>query len=75
MIRINSDWKFGLDQSKLGLIRIENLVSDWFEFIQIVASDYIGLGRIVFYHFSSNEIQNVFRIGSEWLALARIQIS
>ena len=26
MIRINSDWKFGLDQSENGYIRIENLV-------------------------------------------------
>ena len=39
MIRINFDWKFGLDQCELGLIGIENLVSDSFEFILIVASD------------------------------------
>ena len=29
-IWINSNWKFGLGQSRLGLIWIENLVSDWF---------------------------------------------
>ena len=38
-IRIHSDWKFGLDQSEFGLIRIENLVSDSFGFIRIVSSD------------------------------------
>ena len=32
-------WKFSLDQSGLGLIRIENLVSDWFRFSRIVDSD------------------------------------
>ena len=30
---------------------------------------------MIFDRFSSNEIQNVFRIGSEWFALARVQIS
>ena len=39
MIRINFDLKFGLDQSELALIRTDNLVSDWFGFIQIVALD------------------------------------
>ena len=38
-LRIDSDWKFDLDQSELGFIRIENLVSNWFGFIRIVASD------------------------------------
>ena len=37
-----------------------------------IKSDWVGS---IFYRFSSNEIQNVFRIGSEWFALARIQIS
>ena len=36
MIRINFNEKFDLDQSELGLIRIEKLVSDWFGFIRIV---------------------------------------
>ena len=39
--------------------------SDWFGFICIVASDWIGLGQIDFYHFSSNELQKIFRIGSD----------
>ena len=37
--RINFDWKFVSDQAEIGLIRIENLVSAWFGFIKIVASD------------------------------------
>ena len=65
-IRINptSDW--------FGLIWIANLVSHSFEFIRIDVSELIGL---IFNRFSSNEIQSVFRIGSEWFVLARIQIS
>ena len=43
-IRINSDWKFGLDRCEFGLIRIKNLAYDWFQFIRIVASNWIGLG-------------------------------
>ena len=39
LIRINSDWKFDLDQSELGLIRNKNLVSDWFAFMRIHALD------------------------------------
>ena len=73
-IRMNqrSEWfgliSFGLNQSELGLIRIENLVSDWFGFSRIRSDR-------SFYRFSPNELQNVFRIGSEWLIpLARIQI-
>ena len=31
--------------------------------------------ELIFDRFSSNKIQNVFQIGSEWFALARIQIS
>ena len=49
------------NHSELGLIRIKNLVSDW-------------CGSI-FYRFSSNELQNFFRISSEKFALARVQIS
>ena len=63
-IRINSDWKFGLDQSRLKLIRIKNLV-------RIDVSGRIGL---TFDHFLSNEIQNVFRISSEWLSMVQQQI-
>ena len=47
MIRINSDWKFGLDQSELGFIRIENLVSDWFGMIRIGSDTDIGIVLIV----------------------------
>ena len=71
-IRIDSDWKFGYYQSELALFWIENLFSDWFGFIRIDVSQLIGF---IFDRFLSNEIQNVFRIGSEWFALARIQIS
>ena len=45
MIQINSDWKFGLDQSELGLIRNENLVFDWFGFIRIGSDIDIGMNR------------------------------
>ena len=38
-IRIDSDWKFGLDQSKLRMIWIENLVSDWSDWC-------LGINRI-----------------------------
>ena len=56
-------------------IRI-NPISDWSklnfqsELIWIVPTS----NSFVFDHFSSNETQNVFRIGLEWFALARIQI-
>ena len=66
-INTKSDW--------CGLIWIANFVSDWFGFIRIDVLELIGLSRIVFDRFSLNEIQNVFRIGSEWFVLARIQIS
>ena len=45
-IQIDSDWKFGLNQSETGLIWIENLVSDWSGFIRIDALELIGLSRI-----------------------------
>ena len=35
-------------------------------------SDWVGL---IFKRFSTNEIENTFRIGSDWLAMARSQIS
>ena len=69
LIWIDSDWKFGLDQSEFGLIRIG---SDSFALLT-------GLNRIrldrFFYRFSSNDLHNVFQIGSEWFELARTQIS
>ena len=58
-----------------GLIRNENLVSDWFGFIWIDVSELIGLSRIDFWPFFIKRDQNVFRIGSEWFTLARIHIS
>ena len=73
-----------------GLILIENSVSinsssDWFglkTWFRIGSDSYVLLPRIksdegesIFYRFSSNELQKVFRIGSEWFALVRIQIS
>ena len=68
-IRMNpmSEW--------FGKILIENLVldcSDSFALISRNESDQVGL---IFDSFSSNDVQNVFRIGSEWFELARIQIS
>ena len=78
-IRIDSDWKFGLDKSEIRLIWID---LDWkldFGLVGIHSDCCLGSNRIrsdrFFYCFSSNELQNVFRIGSEWFALARIQIS
>ena len=57
--------------------QVFNAISDWSklnfqsELIWIVPT----LGSFVFDRFLSNETQNVFRIGLEWFALARIQIS
>ena len=51
MIRINSDWKFGLDQSELRFIRID---LDWehgFGLVRIDVTDLIGLSRIDFWPF------------------------
>ena len=59
--RIDSDWKLGF-----GLVRI-NL--DCRLGLNGIGSDWC------FYRFLSKELQNVFRIGSEWFALAWIQIS
>ena len=56
-------------------IPIENLLrsrSDSFGQKSRIESDWVGL---IFKLFSTNEIQNVFRIGSYWFALTRIQIS
>ena len=58
-----------------GLMWIENLFSDWFGFIPINLSEFIGLSPIDFSPFFIKRVTNVFRIGSEWFALARIQIS
>ena len=68
-IRIYSDWKFGLDQSELGLIRIENLVSDWFGLIRIVISDEIRLGRIDFLPFFIKRETKRF---SDWFGMIHI---
>ena len=62
-IRIDPNWKFGLDQCELGFIRIEYLD-------RIDALDWIGLIRIEFWPFSSNETQNVF----DWFGMTQKQI-
>ena len=54
------------------MIRIENLVSDSIGYFPRIKSDQIGS---IFDRLSSNELQNVFRISSEWFTLAQIQIS
>ena len=54
-------WLIFLDESKLRLIRVENLV--WISRIHL---DYcLGLNGLIFDRFTSNEAQNAFRIGSE----------
>ena len=46
MIRINFGWKFGLDQSELGLIkRVTKRVSDWLGIIRIGSDTDIGMNR------------------------------
>ena len=70
-IRIDSDWKFGLHQSEIGLIWIENLVSDWFRFILIDVSELIGLIWIDFWPFYLKRDTKRF---SDWFASAWIQI-
>ena len=67
--RINFNWKFGLDQSELGFIRIENLVSDCLGFIRIFASDLTGLGRIEFLRFFYKRVTKRF---SDWFGMIRI---
>ena len=51
------------------MIRIGNLVSDWFGFIRFVASDSIGLDRIVFLPFFINRDTERF---SDWFGMIRI---
>ena len=66
-----------------GLNLIENSVwinprsiySDWFvlkTWFWINSDCRLGINRMDFWPFSSNEIQNISRIGSQWFALARI---
>ena len=75
---IHSDW-FWLKIRFVSIgARIDSdckLCSCWFRFIRIDALDWIRLSWIDFWPFFTNEIQNVLWIGSEWFALARIQIS
>ena len=61
-INPSSDW--------FGLTWIENLVLGWFEFIQIDISELIRLIRIDFWPFFIKRDTTLFRIGSEWFALA-----
>ena len=68
-IRIDSDWKFGVDQYELGLIRID---LDWklgFGFIRIVASNQFGLGQIDFLPFF---IKRIIKCFSDWFGMIRI---
>ena len=44
----------------------------YFRFIRIEVSDWVG---VIFQRFSSNKVRNCFRIGCDWFALARMQIS
>ena len=69
MISINSDNKirFGSIQARIA--------SDWFGFIWIDASDWIGLSMIDFLPFFIKQDTKRFWIGSVWFALARIQTS
>ena len=69
MIRIYSDWKLGLDQSELGWIWIENLISNWFGFIRIDVSELIGLSRIDFWPFFIKRGTERF---SDWFGMIRI---
>ena len=68
---IHSDWKlirFRIDSGSYGL-------KIYFGFVRIHSDRNLGLNVLIFKLFSTNEIQNVFRIGSYWFALARIQMS
>ena len=60
---------FNPNQFELQLIRIKNLFSDWFGFIRIVTSDYIGLGRIGFLAFFIKRVTKPF---SDWFGIIRI---
>ena len=76
-IRIDPDWKLCLNQSELELFRID---LDWklgFGMNWIHSDCCLGLIRIRSDRFFTvfHQLQNVFRIGSEWFALAQIQIS
>ena len=76
-IALNMKVMFNPNQSDLGLIQTKFSIRiiptlDSFGLLPRIKSDWFGL---MFNRFSSNETQNVFRIGSGWFALARIQIS
>ena len=60
MIRINFDWKFGLDQSKLELILIEKVVSIWFRIHSDCCLGLNGLGRIDFSPFFIKRVTKRF---------------
>ena len=68
-IQIDSDWKFGLDQSQLGLIRID---LDWklgFGLVRIHVLELIGLDRIDFWPFFIKRDTKRF---SDWFGIIRI---
>ena len=69
MIRIDSDCKFGLDQSELGLNWVEHLISYWFGFIWIDVSELIGSSRIDFWPFFIKRDTEGF---SDWFGMIRI---
>ena len=56
------------------LIRIENLVRTGLGSFALMPWIELDLFALIFDRFSSDEIQNVIRISSEWFALVRIQI-
>ena len=61
-MKLKHDFLIYLNKKNFWAIRIENLFLNWFGFIRIDASDWVGL---ILECFLSNEVQNVFRIGSE----------
>ena len=59
----NSVWINPNSDWKLSLVLLKLML--WIELDQV---------RLIFYRFSSNEIQHVFRIGSKWLGMVQKQI-
>ena len=67
--RIHSDWFWLKIRFWSIRARIENLISNWFGFIRIVASDQIRLGRIIFLPFFIKRDTKRF---SDWFGMIRI---
>ena len=69
MIRIDSDWKFGLDQSEIELIRIDMDCKFGFGLVRIDVSELIGLNRIDFLSFFIKRDTKRFL---DWFVIIRI---